>query len=109
MITIMNEYISKIKLQTDSITKAVIENTLSSSEYVSKYTIQTKVNKFVIDIHLNEFDINKAVDFMNYFVQNCSYHYSSYYLRFNEGNSVRYRFATCKENKEGFSCEIIIR
>ncbi|MDO5149630.1 MAG: hypothetical protein Q4D76_09575 [Oscillospiraceae bacterium] len=108
MVSVMNEYINKINLQTDDITKAIINAALYEQESIEKYNITVKSNRFIVDIHISSFEINKAVSVMNLFIQNCSFHYSSYYIRYNEGNLVRYRFATCKENKEGFYCDIII-
>ena len=58
---------------------------------------------------LEQYNVEDAIDVMNYFMEHSRYHYSSYYVRFNEGNMVRYRYASCKENREGFYCDVVIR
>lgn len=108
MFSIMNSYVNNIKLQTDDVMKAVFNASLINIDAIDKFTIHIKSNRYVIDIHMKSFSIEGSSSIMNAIRLNCSYHYSSYYVRYNEGNLVRYRFASCKENKEGFYCDIVI-
>ena len=104
----MNEYANNLKLVSDDITKAIFDAALNGQESVEKHNILIKSNRYIVDIRLADFSIENAVAIMNSFMENSRYHYSAYYIRFNEGNMVRYRYASCKENKEGFYCDVII-
>ena len=113
MFSIMNEYVSNIKLTADAMTQGILNTALEDNgsdgnSLIEKSTITVRNNKFIVDIHLNEFSVENAVEAVNCFMEHTRYHYSSFYIRFNEGSRVRYRYASCKENKEGFYCDIII-
>lgn len=108
MVSIMNEYVAKIKLLSDDITKSILSVALTDQTNVIKCNILTKSNRYIVDIKLEEFSIEEAITIMNCFMERTRYHYSAYYIRFNEGNLVRYRFASCKENREGFYCDVVI-
>lgn len=113
MYSVMNEYVAKIKLTADAMTQGILktaldENELSDNALIDKSTITVKNNRFIVDIHLNEFSVENAVEIVNYFMERTRFHYSSFFIRFNEGSRVRYRYASCKENKEGFYCDIVI-
>lgn len=108
MVSVMNDYVNRIKLVSDDITKAIFETALNTQECIAKHSILIKSNRYIVDIHLKEFSVEQSVHVMNYFMENSRYHYSAYFIRFNEGNMVRYRYASCKETKEGFYCDVII-
>lgn len=109
MLSVMNDYVSKIRLTTNEITKGILNSSLAEHPNVNDCKIQIKANRYIVDIKLKVFSIEKATAVMNFFMEHTGYHYSSFYLRFNEGNMVRYRFASCKEDKEGFYCDVVIR
>ncbi len=108
MVSVMNDYVNKIKLVSDDITKAIFDAALNGQESVEKHSILIKSNRYIVDIRLKEFSVENAVTIMNSFMENSRYHYSAYFIRFNEGNMVRYRYASCKENRDGFYCDVII-
>lgn len=108
MVSVMNEYVNNIKLLSDDVTKAIFDSTLNGQESIENYTILIKANRYIVDIRLKEFSVENAVVMMNHFMENSRYHYSAYFIRFNEGNLVRYRYASCRENKEGFYCDVMI-
>ena len=108
MISVMNEYINQINLSSDDITKAVLDAALVEQKSIATHSILIKSNRYIVDIRLKEFSIENAVTTMNHFMENCRYHYSAFFIRFNEGNLVRYRFASCKENRDGFYCDVMI-
>lgn len=108
MVNVMNDYVSKIRLVSDDITKAIFDAALKNQDCILKHTILIKSNRYIVDIHLKKFSVEQAVHVMNYFMENSRYHYSAYYVRFNEGNLVRYRYASCKETKDGFYCDVVI-
>ncbi|MGN0155571.1 MAG: hypothetical protein ACI4A3_14050 [Lachnospiraceae bacterium] len=108
MVSVMNEYVSKIQLTADDVTKSILHAALLEQQAIAKDSILIKANKYIVDIRLKEFSVDLAVDVMNHFMECTRYHYSAYFIRFNEGNMVRYRYASCKENREGFYCDVII-
>ena len=108
MVSVMNDYVSKINLLSDDITKSILKVTLDGQLNIESSNVLIKSNRYIVDIKLKEFSVENAVTVMNLFMEGTRYHYSAYFIRFNEGNLVRYRYATCKENKEGFYCDVVI-
>lgn len=109
MYRLINEYMAMINLKVDQPIYSRISDYLKGCSFVSKYTVTVNVNRFIVDISINDYDIEHAVDTFNHFNNTISYPYSSMHVRFNEGKCVRYRYLTCNERKEGFYCDIIIR
>ncbi len=109
MVSIMNDYVSKIHLQSDDMTKNILGAALFDLDDIQEKSIIIKSNRYIVDIKLETFSIENATTVMNYFMERTRYHYSAYFVRFNEGNMVRYRYASCKENREGFYCDVMIR
>ncbi len=109
MVSIMNDYVSQIHLQSDDMTKNLLGAALLDLDDIQEKSIIIKSNRYIVDIKLDIFSIEKATLIMNHFMEGTRYHYSAYFVRFNEGNMVRYRYASCKENKEGFYCDVMIR
>lgn len=109
MVSIMNDYVSKIHLQSDDMTKNILGAALFDLDGIQEKSIIIKSNRYIVDIKLETFSIEDATTVMNHFMERTRYHYSAYFVRFNEGNMVRYRYASCKENREGFYCDVMIR
>lgn len=107
MVSILNQYVSNIELIYDDITKNIILAALKDNSDVDTATVLIKNNKFIVDIHLKEFTIEHATSTMNRFMDRTRFPYSAFFIRYNEGNQVRYRYATCKENKQGFYCDVV--
>lgn len=108
MVSIMNEYIANIKLLSDDVTKGIFAGALADQPNVLKNSILIKSNRYIVDIKLQEFTIEQAIAIMNCFMERTRYHYSAYFIRFNEGDLVRYRYASCREDKAGFYCDVVI-
>lgn len=108
MVSVMNEYVSKIQLSADDVTKGILHAAIHEIPNIDKESILVKSNRYIVDMKLKEYSVENAVAVMNTFMERTRYHYSAYFIRFNEGNMVRYRYATCKENREGFYCDVII-
>ena len=108
MVSVMNEYVSKIQLSADDVTKGILHAALQDIDNIAKLNILVKSNRYIVDIKLKEYSVENAVVVMNILMERTRFHYSAYFIRFNEGNMVRYRYATCKENREGFYCDVII-
>lgn len=109
MVSIMNEYVAKIQLQSDDMTKNLLNAALMDCADIDEKSILIKGNRYIVDIKLSTYTVESAIAVMNHFMEGSRYHYSSYFVRFNEGNMVRYRYASCKENREGFYCDVMIR
>lgn len=108
MFRAINEYLSKVNIiNSDDITNR-INSFLDNEEEVSRHVVSLSFNRYIVDITLKEFGIDEATRIFNLFNYNVSYPYSSMHVRFNEGKCVRYRYITCKEDKDGFYCDIII-
>ena len=103
----INEYLTKVRLQADKDIEQNINKLLSSCDLVKSYNISFNFNRYVIDIRLNDYSLTNVEECFKIFNSEISYSYSSLYVRFNEGKCVRYRFVTSKDNKEGFYCDII--
>ena len=108
MVTIMNEYVSKINLTTDEITRGILNTALSGQDKVEASSVLIKSNRYIVDIHLIDYSVDNAVEVINQFMESTRYHYSAFFVRFNEGSRVRYRYASCKEDKDGFYCDVVI-
>ncbi len=108
MFRVINEYMEKIKLQSDDDIKAKFDSFLKDDEAVKTYSIMVNFNRYVLDIKIKNYSVEKAARFFSRFDSEISYPYSSLHVRFNEGKCVRYRFMTCKENKDGIYCDIVI-
>lgn len=109
MVSIMNEYVAKIQLQSDDMTKNLLNAALLDYPDIIEKSIILKGNRYIVDIKLSFYSVESAIAVMNHFMERSRYHYSSYFVRFNEGSMVRYRYASCKENREGFYCDVMIR
>lgn len=107
MITFMNQYVAKINLISDDLTKNLLIAALKMNDNVSDYSVIVRNHKFIVDIKLNIYTVEYVTKVMDGFVSETHYPYSSFYLRFNEGKQIRYRYASCKEDKEGFYCDIV--
>ena len=108
MVSVMNEYVNKIHLTAGDVTKGILNAALQDIDDIDRSNILVKSNRYIVDIKLKEYSVERAVAIMNLFMERTRYHYSAYFIRFNEGNMVRYRYATCKEDREGFYCDVII-
>lgn len=108
MFTFMNQYVSKIKLMSDDLTKNLLIAALKTNDMVSNISVIVRNNKFIVDIKLNHYSVENVTNAMNVFMKGTRYPYSAFYIRMNEGDQIRYRYASCKENKEGFYCDVVI-
>lgn len=108
MISVMNEYISNIHMLVDDVTKSILNAALMEQSNIEKKSIIIKSNRYIVDIKLKNYSMENAISIMNHFMEQTRFHYSAYYIRFNEGNMIRYRYASCRENKDGFYCDVVI-
>ena len=108
MVTILNQYVAKLKLLSDDLTKNILQAALQNHENIKSSNVLIKSQRYIVDIKLTNFSVENATAIMNHFMEQTRFHYSALYVRFNEGNLIRYRYASSKENGEGFYCDVII-
>lgn len=109
MVSVMNDYVAKLQLLSDDMTKNLLGAALFEQSNIKEKSIILKGNRYIVDIRLESYSVESAITIMNHFMERTRYHYSAYFVRFNEGNMLRYRYASCKENREGFYCDVMIR
>lgn len=107
MFRIMNEYMRGIKLQVLPEIEAKIDKYLDSCDDLEKYCITVQFNRYILDIKLKDYSVDASKEHFENLCKNIKYDYSDISVRYNEGKVVRYRYASCKENKDGFYCDII--
>lgn len=110
MFRVINEYMERVSLvSNDEIYNMFSEYIRNYSNFeIKKYSVTVNFNRYVIDIRLKNYSVENAEQFFDDFSRAVSYPYSALHVRFNEGKCVRYRYITCKEDKKGFYCDIVI-
>lgn len=107
MITLMNQYLSNIILNSDDMMTNLLKAAVINCDLVQMINVTVRNNKYIVDIKLKDFSVENVTSTMNIFMEQTRYPYSSYYVRFNEGKQVRYRYGSCKEDKQGFYCDVV--
>lgn len=108
MYKVINDYMSKMNMMANSEITGRISGCLSDISEITKYTLSVNFMRYILDIYVKDFDVSQAASVFCKIQNAISYPYSSFHVRYNEGKCVRYRFLTCKENKDGFYCDIVI-
>lgn len=108
MFRVINEYLNKITLKSDNEIFEKISEAVKGIKEVQKYTVTVNFNSYVVDIKMKKYTVQGASRVFEALTGTVAYPYSSLHVRYNEGSCVRYRFVTCKENKEGIYCDIVI-
>ncbi len=107
MFRIMNEYLSKVYLMTSDDIQRRLNDLLDKLEGITRKSVNINFNRYVVDIHLEDFSVEEAGKYFRIIENELAYPYSSMSLRYNEGDRVSYRFITCMENKTGYYMDII--
>ncbi len=107
MFRIMNNYMREMKLIVNSDIESNMRKFLEKNKTVENYCITVNFNRYIVDIKLAKYSVDSAEEHFNDFIKTVKYPYSDMSVRYNEGKLVRYRYASCKENKEGFYCDIV--
>ncbi|MBQ8412455.1 MAG: hypothetical protein IJX12_02470 [Lachnospiraceae bacterium] len=108
MYRVINEYLNKIDLQDNEDIYKKLYSCGKDIPGVGECTVTVHFKRYIVDIRLKKYSVDKAAKVFNQFNEEVSYPYSSMYVRFNEGSCVRYRYITSKEDKKGFYCDIVI-
>ena len=108
MFRVINDYMSKININTDDEMYSVMKDYLDESELIKRYSINVNFNRYIVDIKLHKYSVEASDQMFREFVSITAYPYSHISVRYNEGSRVTYRYVTCKENKSGVYMDIII-
>lgn len=107
MYKVINEYTAKVNLQANDEIYNRLMNFLKDLPDIKSVSISVNFKRYVLDIKLNKFTVDKAAEVFGMINTGISYAYSSLFVRFNEGRCVRYRYMTSNENKDAIYCDII--
>ncbi len=107
MFRIMNDYIRDMHLQVTDHFYNQVRDFLDMEENVASYCITVNFNRYIVDIKLAQFSVENAGEVYRRLVGKITCPYSELSVRYNEGKAVRYRYATCNENKNGYYCDIV--
>ncbi len=108
MYKIINKYMECVSLQADDAIYNRLTEFLKNTSGIKKYSVNVNFKRYVINIKMEDYSVEGAVELFNAFNARISYPYSAMHIRFNEEKCVRYRYITCKENREGFYCDIVL-
>lgn len=107
MFRAFNEYLGRINLVLDqNVVDKVVDMTHDDENTVS-VTVNVSFNKYIVDIRLKEFSVELADQLFRKLVTESAYPYSHISIRYNENTRVKYRFATCKEDKSGVYMDVV--
>lgn len=107
MYKIMNAYMSKVQLQSGPELQQRLCDIVNSIKEIKSFSVTEHFKQFAIDMKLESFSVDRAAAVFHELQGKIANPYSSFYVRFNEGRCVRYRFITCKEDKHGIYCDFI--
>ena len=107
MFRVVNEYISKLNIATDSEVYDRMEAFLKSKAQVVDYSINVNYNRYIVDVKMKKYTVGSADKLYRSFEAAVCYPYSHISVRYNEENRVRYRLVTCREDKHGVYMDII--
>lgn len=107
MYKVINEYMSKVKLQSNQEIHDTLTDILQKIDAIKRFSVSVHFNQYVIDIKLKEYSVENAAEVFEELHGMIAYSHSCLHVRFNEGKCVRYRFLTSKENKEALYCDFI--
>ncbi|SNU05494.1 hypothetical protein SAMN06297422_1049 [Lachnospiraceae bacterium] len=108
MFRVVNDYISKLHIGTDSEVYDKMSDFLTKDKKVESFNININYNRYIVDIKMKKYSVDSADILYRRFESAVSYPYSHISVRYNEDNRVRYRFVTCQENKTGVYMDVII-
>lgn len=109
MYKIMNEYMSKVQLQSGPKLQQKLCEIMKRVKAVKTFSVTEHFHQFAIDMKLEAFSVEHAAEVFRELEGKIANPYSAFHVRFNEGTCVRYRFITCGENKQGIYIDFIIR
>ena len=109
MFRVLNEYIGRLTLQLDDDLIHKVEEVIMEDESTKTVTINVSFNKYIVDVRMKDFSVEEADRAFRDMAGAVAYPYSHISVRYNEEARVRYRFASCKEDKTGTYMDVIIQ
>lgn len=107
MFRVFNEYLKYIHLTAEPEVECAFNHYLADCDGLKTYCVTIHYNRLVVDIKLENFSLEEAQRQFKQMTDTVGYPYSQMFVRFNEGSVIRYRYASCKENKVGFYCDVV--
>ncbi len=107
MFRILNEYLSHIKLEAGDEMYREMKLWLEHDETYTKAVITVSFNRYIVDLKMAEYSVEGAEKAFQIFADRFTFPYSRMSVRYNEGKRIRYRLATCKEDKTGVCMDVI--
>ena len=107
MYKIMNAYMSKVQLQTGPELQQRLCDIVNSIKEIKSFSVTEHFKQFAIDMKLESCWVERAGAVFHEMQGRVASASSCVYGGFNEGRCVRYRFITCKEDKQGIYCDFI--
>ncbi len=107
MFRIMNEYLSHLQLEAGDDLYQEMKAWLENDDTYQKSTITVSFNRYIVDLRMVDFSVDGAEKAFQVFADRFAFPYSRMTVRYNEGKRIRYRFASCRENKTGICMDVI--
>lgn len=107
MFRVLNEYIGRLTLQLDDDLIHKVEEVIMEDESTKTVTINVSFNKYIVDVRMKDFSVDEADRAFRDLAEEVAYPYSHISVRYNESSRVKYRFATCKEDKTGIYMDVV--
>ncbi|MBQ8950012.1 MAG: hypothetical protein IJ065_02470 [Eubacterium sp.] len=107
MFRVLNEYIGRLTLQLDENLIHRVEEVIMKDKSTNTVNINVSFNKYIVDVRMKEFSVEEADRAFRQLECSVAYPYSHISARFNESTRVKYRFATCKEDKTGIYMDVV--
>lgn len=107
MYKIMNAYMSMVQLQSGPELQQRLCDIVNNIKEIKSFSVTEHFKQFAINMKLQSFSVEKAAAVFHELQGKIASPYSAFYIRFNEGRCVRYRFITCREDKQGIYCDFI--
>ena len=108
MFRVINEYLAKLNIVTDQDIYNAMNDFLEKTKVVDYFSININFNRYIVDIRMKKYSVDRADELFRKFVSATAYPYSHITVRYNEEERVRYRYSTCKEDKTGIYMDVII-
>ena len=107
MFRVFNEYLKYIQLTVTPTIECAFNHYLADCKGLKQYCVTIHYNRFVVYIKLEDFGLEQAQKHFEDMAKEIGYPYSQMFVRFNEGSIIRYRYASCSEDKVGFYCDVV--
>lgn len=107
MYRVMNDFLAHMEVTENPVFQNKLYTILSKIPEIRVFHINMTGNYYTADIRLKHFSMEEADRIFRILEAEIFFSYASMYVRYNEGDRVRYRAATCAEDKKGVYADLI--